>query len=245
MKYLYNVDSRGQKLKYHIQTSGRSLHTKDIDFNDIRTTLQAYTAIADNCNSLHTNAYDEALTTPTEESVRRAIAIQLIINKEFGFASSQNSLQGSYIIEWLTNKVEERVLDIFTALSERNGVLGAMDLLYQRNKIQEESMKYEYYKYTGKSSIVGINTFINKQKVEIKGQIIRSSNLEKKLQVKQVKMLNSRMSNLQKKLINNLKNSIVNNKDVFSCIFEVSKYCSLGVITQALRQVGGYYRRNI
>jgi methylmalonyl-CoA mutase len=198
MKYLYNVDSRGQKLKYHIQTSGRSLHTKDIDFNDIRTTLQAYTAIADNCNSLHTNAYDEALTTPTEESVRRAIAIQLIINKEFGFAGSQNSLQGSYIIEWLTNKVEERVLDIFTALSERNGVLGAMDLLYQRNKIQEESMKYEYYKYTGKSSIVGINTFINKQKVEVKGQIIRSSNLEKKLQVKQVKILNSRMSNLQK-----------------------------------------------
>ena len=245
MKYLYHANEREQKLKYHIQTSGRSLHSQDIDFNDIRTTLQAYTAIIDNCNSLHTNAYDEALTTPTEESVRRALAIQMIINKEFGIISNQNLLQGSYIIEWLTNEVEEKILDIFESLNERNGVLGAMDTLYQRNKIQEESLKYEYYKQTGKIDIIGVNTFIKNKAYKLKKEIIRSSNIEKDMQVLQVFRIKKYMPILQLYLLNNIEKSIVNNKDIFLSIFEACKYCSLGTITNTLYKIGGHYRRNV
>jgi methylmalonyl-CoA mutase len=200
MKFLYHADKRGQKLKYHVQTSGRSLHAQEMDFNDIRTTLQGYTAIVDNCNSLHTNAFDEAITTPTEASVRRALAIQMIINKELGIISNQNALQGSYIIDWLTNYVENKVLNIFESINERGGVLGAMDTLYQRNKIQEESMKYEYYKQTGKMPIIGVNTFTGDETLDqgIKdADVFRSSTKEKNMQTEQVDLLNKQLPKIQ------------------------------------------------
>jgi len=245
MKYLYRANERGQKLKYHIQTSGRSLHAQEMDFNDIRTTLQGYTAITDNCNSLHTNAYDEALTTPTENSVRRALAIQMIINKEFGIIQNQNSLQGSYVIDWLTNYVENKVLDVFDSLNERNGVLGSMDTLYQRNRIQEESMKYEYYKHTGKLPIIGVNSFVGKNIESPDLEISRSSTLEKNMQVEQVRKTKSSLKDIQDKLIKNIQVHALENRDIFPCLFEACKYCTLGQITQSLYEVGGYYRRSI
>jgi len=245
MKYIYKANERGQKLKYHIQTSGRSLHAQEMNFNDIRTTLQAYTAVADNCNSLHTNAYDEALTTPTEESVRRALAIQMIINKEFGIIKNQNFLQGSYIIEWLTDKVEEKVLDIFESLNERGGVLGAMDKLYQRNRIQKESMKYEYYKHTGKSPIIGVNSFVNNEAIVPKTNVFRSSINEKNMQVTQTLQLGKNLNKIQDELIKNVQKSVVENQNIFTCLMEACKYCSIGTITDSLYNVGGHYRRNM
>src|SRR5205085_3507504 len=185
MKNKYNANDRSQKLKYHIQTSGRSLHAQEIDFNDIRTTLQALYAIYDNCNSLHTNAYDEAITTPTEESVRRAMAIQLIINRELGSAKTENFIQGSFAIEEMTGLVEEAVLTEFDRITERGGVLGAMERMYQRNKIQEESLYYEHQKHTGELPLVGVNTFLNKKgsPTIVPNEVIRSTPGEKKLQI--------------------------------------------------------------
>ena len=247
LKLKYNANERSQKLKYHIQTSGRSLHAQEIDFNDIRTTLQALYAIYDNCNSLHTNAYDEAITTPTEESVRRAMAIQLIINHELGLAKNQNPLQGSFIIEELTDLVEEAVLFEFDKITERGGVLGAMETMYQRGKIQEESLYYETLKHTGEYPLIGVNTFKNSKgsPTIIPNEVIRATNEEKELQIKTLKNLNKINSKQASVQIKNLKQASANNKNIFKEIMEASKYCSLGEITNALFEVGGQYRRNM
>jgi len=247
MKYKYKANERSQKLKYHIQTSGRSLHAQEIDFNDIRTTLQATYAIYDNCNSLHTNAYDEAITTPTEESVRRAMAIQMIINHELGIAKNQNPLQGSFIIEELTELVEEAVLLEFDRINNRGGVLGAMETNYQRSKIQEESLYYESIKNNGKLPIIGVNTFLssNGSPTILPNEVIRSTEEEKQHQLNNVN--NFYKSNIEKAEISieNLKNAALNNKNVFEELMEAVKYCSLGQITRALFNVGGKYRRNL
>jgi len=245
LKYIYNANERSQKLKYHIQTSGRSLHAQEMNFNDIRTTLQAYTAIVDNCNSLHTCAYDEALTTPTEESVRRALAIQMIINKELGIIKNENILQGSFIIDYLTNLIEEKVLNIFEELNERGGVIGAMDLMYQRNKIQEESMKYEHAKYSGETPIVGVNIFQNTNINNEYPELIRSKDYEKDMQVEQIKLFDNYMPIEQEKSIKKLQESAIKGNNIFESIMEASKFCTLGKITQALYEVGGSYRRNM
>jgi isobutyryl-CoA mutase len=235
MKYKYKANKRSQMLKYHIQTSGRSLHAQEIDFNDIRTTLQALYAIYDNCNSLHTNAYDEAITTPTEESVRRAMAIQLIINRELGTAKTENFNQGSFAIEELTDLVEEAVLTEFDRITERGGVLGAMERMYQRNKIQEESLFYEHQKHTGEYPIVGVNTFLNKQgsPTIVPGEVNNLYAFWKRNEGKADEML---------KL---LKNTAIENGNLFEALMETVKYCSLGQITNALYEVGGQYRRNM
>ena len=247
MKYKYKANKRSQVLKYHIQTSGRSLHAQEIDFNDIRTTLQALYAIYDNCNSLHTNAYDEAITTPTEESVRRAMAIQLIINRELGTAKTENFIQGSFLIEELTDLVEEAVLKEFDRLTERGGVLGAMERMYQRNKIQEESMIYESRKHNGELPIVGVNTFlkIGGSKTIIPNEIIRSTADEKQRQVANLKEF--KKINLDKSAdsLRSLQETAVKNGNLFACLMETVKYCSLGEITHALYEVGGQYRRNM
>ncbi|WP_035586291.1 methylmalonyl-CoA mutase family protein [Hippea jasoniae] len=247
-KKLYNADERSQKLKYHIQTSGRSLHAMEIQFNDIRTTLQALMAIYDNCNSLHTNAYDEAITTPTEESVRRALAIQLIINKEFGMAKNENPLQGSYIIEWLTDLVEEEVLKEFDSISRRGGVLGAMESRYQRNKIQEESLYYETLKNSGELPIIGVNTFL-KEGEEIQEdkplQLSRSTEEEKQQQIKNLYQFKLRNKDKAPVYLERLKEAARNNKNIFAELMEAVKYCTLGQITHALFEVGGKYRRNM
>jgi isobutyryl-CoA mutase len=247
MKYKYKANSRSQVLKYHIQTSGRSLHAQEIDFNDIRTTLQALYAIYDNCNSLHTNAYDEAITTPTEESVRRAMAIQMIINHELGLAKNQNPLQGAFIIEELTNLVEEAVMAEFDRINERGGVLGAMETMYQRGKIQDESMYYEMLKHTGKLPIMGVNTFLSSKgsPTTIPGEVIRATETEKEYQITMLDNLHKSNSDKIPVLLNDLKQAAINNKNVFETIMEVSKYCSLGQITAALFEVGGQYRRNM
>jgi methylmalonyl-CoA mutase len=247
MKYKYGADERSQMLKYHIQTSGRSLHAQEIDFNDIRTTLQALYAIYDNCNSLHTNAYDEAITTPTEESVRRAVAIQLIINRELGLAKNENPLQGSFIIEELTDLVEEAVMMEFKRLNERGGVLGAMETMYQRNKIQEESLYYEHLKHTGKLPIIGVNTFLSSKgsPTVIPDEIIRSTDEEKRRQIENVEALYRRYPAEARAAIADLKYAAENNKNLFYVIMEAVKYCSLGQISAALYQVGGKYRRNM
>ncbi|MDH4129882.1 MAG: methylmalonyl-CoA mutase family protein, partial [Spirochaetota bacterium] len=247
MKIKYKANSRSQKLKYHIQTSGRSLHAQEIEFNDIRTTLQALYAIYDNCNSLHTNAYDEAITTPTEESVRRALAIQLIINEELGEAKNQNPLQGSFFIEELTNLVEEAVLKEFDRLNERGGVLGAMESMYQRSKIQSESLYYEKLKESGDLAIIGVNKFLSQKgsPIKIPDKVTRSSNEEKNNQIITVNNLHKRNIEKSKTLIESLKQAVINNKNVFESIIEASKYCSLGQITHALYEVGGKYRRNM
>jgi len=250
MKYYYNADERSQKLKYHIQTSGRSLHAMEIDFNDIRTTLQALIAIYDRCNSLHTNAYDEAITTPTEESVRRALAIQLIINKEFGLNKNDNPLQGSFIIEELTDLVEKAVLDKFENLSKRGGVIGAMELMYQRNKIQEESLYYEHLKHTGEIPIIGVNTFINPNPSNIHVELARSTDLEKKEQIENLRAFQRRNEKIApvklKQLQSIAKNSYPNKPyNTFEELMETVKYCSLGQITHALYEIGGQYRRNM
>lgn len=247
MRDRYHGNARSQQLKYHIQTSGRSLHAQEIGFNDIRTTLQALYAIYDNCNSLHTNAYDEAITTPTEESVRRAMAIQLIINKELGLARNQNPNQGSFIIEELTDLVEEAVLAEFDRISERGGVLGAMETTYQRSKIQEESLYYETLKHSGELPIVGVNTFLSSEgsPTIIPGEVIRATEEEKKYQISMLEQLHKTHEGKAKQMLDELKHTAVRNRNIFEQLMEVTKYCSLGQITQALFEVGGQYRRNM
>jgi len=247
MKIKYNADDRSQKLKYHIQTSGRSLHAQEIDFNDIRTTLQALYAIYDNCNSLHTNAYDEAITTPTEESVRRAMAIQMIINHELGLAKNQNPLQGSFIIEELTDLVEEAVLSEFDRITERGGVLGAMETMYQRSKIQEESLYYETLKHSGKLPIMGVNTFLSSKgsPTVLPGEVIRATKTEKEYQIKMLNQLQKTWKNESEHWLNELQVASVRNENVFEVLMEAAKYCSIGQITNALFKVGGQYRRNM
>ena len=247
MKLKYKANDRSQKLKYHIQTSGRSLHAQEIDFNDIRTTLQALYAIYDNCNSLHTNAYDEAITTPTEESVRRAMAIQLIINRELGSAKTENFIQGSFAIEEMTDLVEEAVLLEFDRITERGGVLGAMERMYQRNKIQEESMVYEMQKSTGELPLIGVNTFLNKQgsPTILPAEVIRSTTEEKEQQIQNLKTFHKRNENISVQKLHTLKEVAVNNGNLFEELMETVKYCSLGQITHALYEVGGQYRRNM
>jgi methylmalonyl-CoA mutase len=247
LKYKYGANERSQMLKYHIQTSGRSLHAQEIDFNDIRTTLQALYAIYDNCNSLHTNAYDEAITTPTEESVRRAMAIQLIINKELGLAKNENPLQGSFIIEELTDLVEEAVLMEFDRITERGGVLGAMETMYQRNKIQEESLYYETLKHTGQLPIIGVNTFLSSKgsPTIIPKEVIRSTTEEKEQQINTVKNVHTFYADIAPQKIKELQKAATSNTNIFEQLMEVSKYCTLGQITYALFEVGGQYRRNM
>lgn len=247
LKELYKGNDRSQKLKYHIQTSGRSLHAQEINFNDIRTTLQALYAITDNCNSLHTNAYDEAITTPTEESVRRAIAIQLIINTELGLTKNENSNQGSYFLEKLTDMVEEAVLKEFTALDARGGVLGAMETMYQRSKIQEESMFYEHLKHSGELEIIGVNSFLNPDKdlpqkpIELR----RSTDESKNSQIEQIQYIDKLYSKEQATALQRLKAVARTEDNLFAELMEATKVCTLGSITNALYDVGGQYRRNM
>lgn len=247
IKNIYGGNERSQMLKYHIQTSGRSLHAQEIDFNDIRTTLQALYAIYDNCNSLHTNAYDEAITTPTEESVRRAVAIQLIINRELGLTKNENPLQGSFIIEELTDLVEEAVYAEFNRLSERGGVLGSMETMYQRNKIQEESLHYETLKHTGEYPIIGVNTYLSKNgsPTIIPQEVIRSTNEEKLLQIKNVKTYQDFFANEAEQALFMVKSAAIDNTNIFEALMEAAKVCSLGQMSKALYQVGGQYRRNM
>ena len=247
MKLKYGANERSQMLKYHIQTSGRSLHAQEIDFNDIRTTLQALYAIYDNCNSLHTNAYDEAITTPTEASVRRAMAIQLIINKELGLTKNENPLQGAFIIEELTDLVEEAVYVEFDRITERGGVLGAMETMYQRGKIQEESLHYEMLKHTGEFPIIGVNTFLSSDgsPTVTPGEVIRANTEEKEAQIQTLRNLHMTYEGLEQEQLKQLKISAVKNENVFSRLMEAAKYCSLGQITNALYEVGGQYRRNM
>jgi len=247
MKNKYGADARSQMLKYHIQTSGRSLHAQEIDFNDIRTTLQALYAIYDNCNSLHTNAYDEAITTPTEESVRRAMAIQLIINKELGLAKNENPIQGAFIIEELTDLVEEAVLQEFDRITERGGVLGAMETMYQRGKIQEESLHYEMLKHTGEFPIIGVNTFLNKKgsPTIVPAEVIRATVEEKEYQIGMLQALHEGKAELAQESISRIQDAAINNANIFDELMEASKHCSLGEITNALFEVGGQYRRNM
>jgi methylmalonyl-CoA mutase len=247
LKKKYGADSRAQKLKYHIQTSGRSLHAQEIDFNDIRTTLQALYAIYDNCNSLHTNAYDEAITTPTEESVRRAMAIQLIINRELGLAKNENPLQGSFIIDDLTDLVEEAVLLEFDRITERGGVLGAMETMYQRSKIQEESLYYETLKHTGEFPIIGVNTFLSSKgsPTVLPREVIRATEEEKKYQISMLNELHKVGASTGEKALKKVQEAAITNKNMFTELMEASKHCSLGQITDALFEVGGQYRRNM
>jgi methylmalonyl-CoA mutase len=247
MKQLYGGNDRSQKLKYHIQTSGRSLHAQEIAFNDIRTTLQALTAIYDNCNSLHTNAYDEAITTPTEESVRRALAIQLIINNEHGLARNENPLQGSFIVEELTDLVEEAVLNEFRALSERGGVLGAMERMYQRGKIQDESLYYEQLKHSGQLPVIGVNTFLDPagSPTVLPREVIRSTTEEKEYAIASREAFQQRNAAVSDGALERLKESALHGGNVFESLMEATRVCSLGQISTALYEVGGQYRRNM
>lgn len=243
----YGANARAQMLKYHIQTSGRSLHAQEIDFNDIRTTLQALYAIYDNCNSLHTNAYDEAITTPTEESVRRAMAIQLIINRELGLAKNENPLQGAFIIEELTDLVEEAVLSEFDRITERGGVLGAMETMYQRSKIQEESLYYETLKHTGEYPIIGVNTFLSSKgsPTIVPQEVIRATEDEKQYQIQMLKNLHKTYGEEAQTGIRNVQLAAINNRNMFEELMNTCKYASLGEVTKALFEVGGQYRRNM
>ncbi|WP_339815377.1 methylmalonyl-CoA mutase family protein [uncultured Imperialibacter sp.] len=247
MKLKYGANERSQMLKYHIQTSGRSLHAQEIDFNDIRTTLQALYAIYDNCNSLHTNAYDEAITTPTEESVRRAMAIQLIINKELGLAKNENPLQGSFIIEELTDLVEEAVMAEFDRITERGGVLGAMETMYQRSKIQEESLYYETMKHNGDFPIIGVNTFLSSKgsPTITPMEVIRATKDEKEFQIESLNNLKKFNESKSHEVLSSLQQAAISNQNMFEELMEAVKYCSLGQITHALYEVGGQYRRNM
>ena len=247
LKNKYGANERAQMLKYHIQTSGRSLHAQEIDFNDIRTTLQALYAIYDNCNSLHTNAYDEAITTPTEESVRRAMAIQLIINKELGLAKNENPIQGSFIIEELTDLVEEAVLQEFDRITERGGVLGAMETMYQRSKIQEESLYYETLKHTGEFPIIGVNTFLSSKgsPTVIPAEVIRATEEEKQYQIDMLNNLHKTSAEKVAEQLNVIQEAAINNQNIFEKLMDATKVCSLGQITSALFEVGGQYRRNM
>jgi methylmalonyl-CoA mutase len=247
MREKYAADARAQMLKYHIQTSGRSLHAQEIDFNDIRTTLQALYAIYDNCNSLHTNAYDEAITTPTEDSVRRAMAIQLIINRELGLARNENPLQGSFIVEQLTDLVEEAVLLEFDRISERGGVLGAMETMYQRSRIQEESMHYETLKHSGAYPIIGVNTFLNSKgsPTILPAEVIRATEQEKQQQICTAQQLRRRNTKGSGQILKELQQTAIENRNMFEKLMEAAKSCSLGQLTEALFEVGGKYRRNM
>ena len=247
MKNKYGANERAQMLKYHIQTSGRSLHAQEIDFNDIRTTLQALYAIYDNCNSLHTNAYDEAITTPTEESVRRAMAIQLIINKELGLAKNENPIQGSFIIEELTDLVEAAVLLEFDRITERGGVLGAMETMYQRSKIQEESLYYETLKHTGEFPIIGVNTFLSSKgsPTVIPAEVIRATEEEKQFQIQTLENLHKANAKQVQIQLDKIQDAAVKNENLFDHLMEATKVCTLGQITAALFEVGGQYRRNM
>jgi isobutyryl-CoA mutase len=247
MKLKYKASERSQMLKYHIQTSGRSLHAQEIGFNDIRTTLQALYAIYDNCNSLHTNAYDEAITTPTEESVRRAMAIQLIINRELGLAKNENPLQGAFIIEELTDLVEEAVLMEFDRLTERGGVLGAMETMYQRGKIQEESLYYEQLKHSGELPIIGVNTFLSDDgsPTVTPGEVIRATTEEKGAQIGALAAFQGRGGEAAVRALAGLQDTAVQNGNLFAALMEAVKVCSLGQVTGALFAVGGQYRRNM
>ena len=243
----YGANARAQMLKYHIQTSGRSLHAQEIDFNDIRTTLQALYAIYDNCNSLHTNAYDEAITTPTEESVRRAMAIQLIINRELGLAKNENPLQGSFIIEELTDLVEEAVLTEFDRITERGGVLGAMETMYQRSKIQEESLYYETLKHNGDYPIIGVNTFLSSKgsPTILPKEVIRATETEKEYQIEMLRNLHRCNESKSKEELARVQDAAIQNENIFQILMDAAKYCSLGQLTQSMFQVGGQYRRNM
>ena len=250
MRDRYEADDRSQKLKYHIQTSGRSLHAQEIDFNDIRTTLQALMALYDNCNSLHTNAFDEAITTPTEDSVRRAMAIQLIINKEFGLNKCENLNQGSHFIELLTDLVEEAVLTEFERISARGGVLGAMETQYQRSKIQEESLNYESLKDSGKLPIIGVNTFLNPktlaadyERPEI--QLIRASYAEKDDQITRLESFQTRGGEQRRAALARLSDCVIKGENVFAELMHTVRHASLGDITETLYKVGGQYRRSM
>jgi methylmalonyl-CoA mutase len=247
MRDKYGANERSQKLKYHIQTSGRSLHAQEIQFNDIRTTLQALIAIYDNCNSLHTNAFDEAITTPTEESVRRAMAIQLIINREWGLAKNENPSQGAFIIEDLTELVEEAVLAEFEKLAERGGVLGAMETGYQRGQIQDESMHYEMLKHTGELPIIGVNTFRNPHGDQVmdKLELARSTEEEKQSQLKRLQDFHSCHAKESPAMLLRLQQAVIANDNVFDVLMDAVRVCSLGQITNALFEVGGQYRRNM
>jgi methylmalonyl-CoA mutase len=248
MRDRYGANERSQKLKYHIQTSGRSLHAKEIQFNDIRTTLQALIAIYDNCNSLHTNAYDEAITTPTEESVRRAMAIQLIINREFGMAKNENPLQGAYIVKELTDLVEEAVLAEFERISERGGVLGAMETMYQRGKIQEESLHYERLKHTGDLPVVGVNMFLpenGREEETAPPELMRSSEDEKQWQISNMRAFQRRRHEQGEIALERLRDVARSGGNIFAELMETVKTCSLGQITSALFEVGGQYRRSM
>jgi methylmalonyl-CoA mutase len=249
MREKYGANERSQKLKYHIQTSGRSLHAQEMAFNDIRTTLQALIAIYDNCNSLHTNAYDEAVTTPTEESVRRAMAIQMIIAKEFGLTKNENPVQGSFIIEELTDLVEEAVMAEFERIDHRGGVLGAMETQYQRSKIQDESMLYEHKKHNGELPIIGVNTFLspraNEDGYDIPGELARATNEEKEQQIVNLRAFHAKHAGTSAAALERLKEVTVAGDNVFAEMMETVKVASLGQITQALFEVGGRYRRNM
>ncbi|MCE9499773.1 MAG: methylmalonyl-CoA mutase, partial [Leptospira sp.] len=240
------ANERSQKLKYHIQTSGRSLHAQEIDFNDIRTTLQALYAIYDNTNSLHTNAFDEAITTPTEDSVRRAVAIQLIINEELGLNKNHNPIQGAYIIDELTDLVEDAVLKEFDQISQRGGVLGAMETMYQRGKIQDESLYYETLKHDGSLKIIGVNTFLGDKKTnESKIELIRSTEEEKKQQLGSLGLFHTLNKTKSEKALQGLRKKALTGENIFSELMETSKYCSLGQITAAMYEFGGKYRRGM
>ena len=247
MREKYGANERSQKLKYHVQTSGRSLHAQEIQFNDIRTTLQALIAVYDNCNSLHTNAFDEAITTPTDESVRRAIAIQLIINREWGLAKNENPNQGAFIIDELTDLVEEAVLKEFEAISERGGVLGAMETGYQRGKIQEESMTYEHKKHDGSYPIIGVNMFRNPHGEIVPGtlELARSTEEEKQSQLQRLADFHLRNAARAPAALARLKKEAMHGGNVFAELMEATRFCSLGQITNALFEVGGQYRRSM
>ncbi len=247
MRDKYKANERSQKLKYHIQTSGRSLHAQEMDFNDIRTTLQALLAMSDNCNSLHTNAYDEAITTPTEESVRRSMAIQLILAREFGMLKNENPQQGSYFIEALTNAVEEAVLLEFERISTRGGVLGAMETQYQRGKIQEESLYYETLKHTGKLPIIGVNTYLKNNSasnyIPLEIQLSRASYEEKDEQLNRLQSFKHENKNALEVALGRLQTKVLAGENVFEELLHTTRYASLGEITQALYAVGGQFRR--
>jgi methylmalonyl-CoA mutase len=247
MRDRYGANERRQKLKYHCQTSGRSLHAQEIQFNDIRTTLQALIATYDNANSLHTNAFDEAITTPTEDSVRRAMAIQLIINREWGLAKNENPNQGSFVIDELTELVEEAVLSEFERIAERGGVLGAMETGYQRGRIQDESMHYEHLKHTGEYPIIGVNTFRNPHGDPIpeKLELARSTEEEKQSQLARLSQFQASHAAQAAQALERLRQTVISEGNVFAVLMEAVRVCSLGQITQALFEVGGQYRRNM
>ena len=246
MREKYGANARSQKLKYHIQTSGRSLHAQEMDFNDIRTTLQALLAINDNCNSLHTNAFDEAITTPTESSVRRALAIQLIINREFGLTKNENPNQGAFVINELTDLVEEAVLREFERISERGGVLGAMETGYQRGRIQEESLLYEHKKHDGSLPIIGVNTFQPDTAEENPViELARSTDDEKKNQISRLEDFHQRHSEQSAQALAAVRQAVIDRENVFDALMDAVRCCSLGQITEELFTVGGQYRRSM